>query len=184
MGMKEYIIKVDEDKKDIMGNCPLVEKPQELVRCKDCKWFSEKGFCKHPNGGAGNIRSENWFCADGERKGETEIIRCKDCKHFVAEGQPCKYHGMYISLKPDNYCTHGERRRSEMNDVGRILAGLKPCPFCGGKAGRRFHTEGVESPFECIITCADCGASLKVIDTTSNLKATQNLAIDKWNTRI
>lgn len=27
MGMKEYIIKIDEDKKDIMGNCPLVEKP-------------------------------------------------------------------------------------------------------------------------------------------------------------
>lgn len=40
----------------------------EIVRCKDCKWLSEKGFCKHPNGGAGNIRSENWYCADGERK--------------------------------------------------------------------------------------------------------------------
>ena len=40
----------------------------ELVRCKDCKWFSEKGFCKHPNGGAGNIRPSDWFCADGEWK--------------------------------------------------------------------------------------------------------------------
>ena len=40
----------------------------EVVRCNDCKWRSEKGFCKHPDGGAGNIRPENWFCADGERK--------------------------------------------------------------------------------------------------------------------
>lgn len=71
-----------------------------------------------------------------------------------------------------------------MNDVGRILDSLKPCPFCGGKAGRRFHIEGVESPFECIIECSDCGASLEVIDTANDLEATQNLAIDKWNTRI
>lgn len=42
----------------------------ELVRCKDCKWHSEKGFCKHPNGGAGNIRPADWFCADGERRSE------------------------------------------------------------------------------------------------------------------
>ena len=39
-----------------------------VVRCKDCKWYSEKGFCKHPNGGAGNIRPANWFCADGEKR--------------------------------------------------------------------------------------------------------------------
>lgn len=77
----------------------------------------------------------------------------------------------------------------EMNDVGRILDNLKPCPFCGGKAGRRFRIEGMGSPFECIITCADCGANLEVIDTANdlnanNLNATENLAIDKWNTRI
>lgn len=71
-----------------------------------------------------------------------------------------------------------------MNDVGRILDSLEPCPFCGGKAGRRFRAEGIESPFECIITCADCGANLKVIDTANDLNATENLAIDKWNTRI
>lgn len=71
-----------------------------------------------------------------------------------------------------------------MNDVGRILDGLKPCPFCGGKAGRRFRSEGLGLPFECIITCVDCGASLKVEDITNDLSATQNLAIDKWNTRI
>ena len=74
--MKEYIIKIDEDKKDIMGNCPLVEKPQELVRCKDCKYlidhygFMDDGYCE-------NMREtyylkfkpeDDWFCADGESK--------------------------------------------------------------------------------------------------------------------
>jgi hypothetical protein len=46
----------------------LLKEQPEIVRCKDCIWFSKKGFCKHPNGGAGNIRPESWFCADGERK--------------------------------------------------------------------------------------------------------------------
>lgn len=39
-----------------------------VVRCEDCRWYSEKGFCKHPNGGAGNVRPADWFCADGERR--------------------------------------------------------------------------------------------------------------------
>ena len=68
----------------------------------------------------------------------------------------------------------------EMNDVCRILDSLKPCPFCGGKARRRFIAY---EHFVCVITCADCGASLEVEDTANDLKTTQNLAIDKWNTR-
>ena len=84
----------------------------QIVRCKNCKhWDAKKNECH-------NINSymqykpcfKDWFCADGERKGETEIVRCKDCKHFCVEDQSCKYHGMYIPLKPDNYCAHGERR--------------------------------------------------------------------------
>ena len=63
----EYIIKVDEDKKDIMGNCPLEEKPRELVRCKDCKHGigDENVFvCRLKQLTAG----VDWFCADGERR--------------------------------------------------------------------------------------------------------------------
>ena len=56
--MKEWIVK------DTLNNKYV----QELIRCKDCKWFSEKGFCKHPDGGAANIRPADWFCADGERR--------------------------------------------------------------------------------------------------------------------
>lgn len=65
VGMKEYIIKVDEEKKDIMGNCPLVEKPQELVRCKDCKFFNDYFVeCEKNN----HTHGAAWFCADGEVK--------------------------------------------------------------------------------------------------------------------
>ena len=70
--MKEYIIKIDEDKKDIMGNCPLVEKPQELVRCKDCKKCDlpeeepyEDGYCSR----CGYVKMD-WFCADGRKRDE------------------------------------------------------------------------------------------------------------------
>lgn len=35
----EYIIKVDDEKRDIMGGMPLEEQPKELVRCKDCYYF-------------------------------------------------------------------------------------------------------------------------------------------------
>lgn len=46
----------------------LLKELPEIVHCKNCKWFSEKGFCKHPDGGAGNIRPADWFCADGKRR--------------------------------------------------------------------------------------------------------------------
>jgi hypothetical protein len=44
------------------------KRDEEIVRCNNCKWLSKKGICKHPDGGAGNIRPENWFCADGEER--------------------------------------------------------------------------------------------------------------------
>ena len=53
----------------------VIKKP--LVRCKDCKWlrYCETEDldlyldCDKPDGG-GIPRSEDWFCADGEREGE------------------------------------------------------------------------------------------------------------------
>ena len=65
--MSEYIVRETgypgTIKQEIVG---------ELVRCKDCRiWDAEKygyGWCKY------NARTthENWFCADGERKGEED----------------------------------------------------------------------------------------------------------------
>lgn len=65
----EYIIRVDDEKKDIMGNMPLQDKPQELVRCKDCEYSYTEGFVhphliceKHPEL---EPIPDDWFCADG-----------------------------------------------------------------------------------------------------------------------
>lgn len=64
--MKELIIKVDEEKMDIEGNAPVVDGPQELVRCKDCKHstVSENGLIKCGH----TFRTANFFCADGEKR--------------------------------------------------------------------------------------------------------------------
>ena len=65
MGMKELIIKVDEEKMDIEGNAPLVEKPQELVRCKDCKKHYNELKCR-----CGGYTPNDWFCAGGTAKND------------------------------------------------------------------------------------------------------------------
>ena len=42
----------------------MLNRKQELVRCKDCKWNNGYTGCDKyllPHGG-------DWFCADGERK--------------------------------------------------------------------------------------------------------------------
>ena len=49
----------------------------DIVRCRECRWlrYCETEDlnmfldCDHPDGG-GIPRSEDWFCADGEREGE------------------------------------------------------------------------------------------------------------------
>ena len=62
--MKEYIIKVDDEKPDIMGNMPLVEKAKELVRCKDCRMNNQ---CSIQFKFADADNPGDWFCANGHR---------------------------------------------------------------------------------------------------------------------
>ena len=70
--MKEYIIKVDENKKDVTGGMPLMDRPQELVRCKDCKHYRYYGLSEETVSECKIDHCENpdtdWFCADGERR--------------------------------------------------------------------------------------------------------------------
>ena len=68
VGMKEYIIKVDENKKDVTGGMPLMDKPKELVRCKDCKKRYTR-FCPDVDS---PTRADDWFCADAEERSKTE----------------------------------------------------------------------------------------------------------------
>lgn len=72
VGVKEYIITVDESKPDIMGSVPLIEPPKELIRCKECihwdKGHTEEcdnldSVCFH-NGWC----KPDWFCPNGKRR--------------------------------------------------------------------------------------------------------------------
>lgn len=70
--MKEYIVQaITQETIDAFD----AHNAQELIRCKDCKWYQEgididgKPFTRCN----GNVRvygqtKPNWFCADGERK--------------------------------------------------------------------------------------------------------------------
>lgn len=88
-----------------------------------------------------------------------------------------------------------ERKQMGMNDVGRILDSLKPCPFCGGKAGRRFHIDMTYVYDECIIECMQCGARIETkgllfppepegTDGKQRLCEMEKKAIEKWNRRV
>lgn len=66
--MKEYIIKVNEEKKDIMGNYYLVEPPKELIRCKDCRYY-DFGLCDNvPTNTMPRPREEEFYCADAKQR--------------------------------------------------------------------------------------------------------------------
>ena len=77
MGMiHEYIIKVDDSKKDIMGGMPLVEQAKELIRCKDCMYWKQEfdkenhWIClQHSFNGKVMQTTPDFFCADGMQKG-------------------------------------------------------------------------------------------------------------------
>ena len=61
MNMTEYIVEMKPNDKGI----PVPTAKQELVRCNDCKHNSPFGCKKH-----NVIVSDDFFCADGERKND------------------------------------------------------------------------------------------------------------------
>lgn len=67
---EQHIDELIEDFYIVPKSTPLAD-AVEVVRCADCEYFSEPGWCENPNTFAiltrGNT-SPNWFCADGKRK--------------------------------------------------------------------------------------------------------------------
>lgn len=66
--MKEYIIKIDDSKPDIMGSVPLIDKPVELIRCKDCSYYDPEWVDEECRLFRDFTTEPNWFCADGEKR--------------------------------------------------------------------------------------------------------------------
>lgn len=67
----ECIIKFDEEESDYMGAHLLMDSPKQLIRCKDCKHHFVVGenvrysLCDLNHN---KYQSDDWFCADGERR--------------------------------------------------------------------------------------------------------------------
>jgi len=62
--IREYIIKISDE---IMEE-EIADRPQELVRCKDCKYRREIPVMGNIVCVDNSVHSPDWFCADGERK--------------------------------------------------------------------------------------------------------------------
>lgn len=48
----------------LLADAPTVD-AVEVVRCKDCKWYSDDYCCQF-----GDDYGDDWYCADGERREE------------------------------------------------------------------------------------------------------------------
>lgn len=58
-----------EHEKLLDKKIPLITNGQEVVRCKDCKWYDERfSICDD----CGLPREQTFFCADGKRKNEDD----------------------------------------------------------------------------------------------------------------
>lgn len=74
VGMKkEYIVELREEEADELMDEHWVS---ELVRCKDCKnavvYDGNEVICTHIDSNGNDKHSNDWFCADGERREENE----------------------------------------------------------------------------------------------------------------
>ena len=53
------------------------------------------------------------------RKVNMEIVRCRDCKHYEIHKpkvlENCERNGYIIPMKPDDFCSYGERK-NEVNE--------------------------------------------------------------------
>lgn len=86
--MKEYIVFVEDDDRDYDEVfIHYIRRQDELIRCKDCKYFS----CEHSDNGCVEHLYAEW----------TEMW-CN--KHFDKEA------GEYLTVFEDDYCSWAERK--------------------------------------------------------------------------
>ena len=72
--IREYIIKISDE---IMEE-EIADRPQELVRCKYCKyWLPMNRFVPDYHPGRGQcelncwVRDFDWFCGDGKKRNDS-----------------------------------------------------------------------------------------------------------------
>lgn len=60
-----------------------------------------------------------WLIENAPTVDATLVIRCNFCKHYDAKYENCEFHsnppgffdpGLDVEMKPDDFCSYGERR--------------------------------------------------------------------------
>ena len=87
---------------------------QKIIRCKDCKYFSQNDrWCERYECGDGDRLicwdlGEDGFCSKAE-----ERIYCKDCKYSI-DNDYCLFStadmGEINKMDADDFCSRGERK--------------------------------------------------------------------------
>lgn len=61
-----------------------------------------------------------WYLVDVESIDAVPVVRCKDCKHYEIHKpkvlENCERNGYIIPMKPDDFCSYGERKDGDGND--------------------------------------------------------------------
>lgn len=82
--------------------------PDELVRCRDCKWYNSIG-CAIRVQDESDRPKEGDFCSFAERN--NKLIYCRDCKHkgspSTASGLPLYHCRLHVGslIYDDDYCS-------------------------------------------------------------------------------
>ena len=67
--------------------------------------------------GKSNVFLASMSLADVPSVDAVEVVRCKDCKHYenhkLKVYENCVRNERYIPMKPDDFCSYGERREGE-----------------------------------------------------------------------
>ena len=93
--MSEYIVKVEGQMPDAIFERELTE----IVRCRDCKWFTSEYWYEEERGfGLTEIICEPPDCGNP--------IRCATTYDSLTK----KYVPIHIITEPDGYCAWAERR--------------------------------------------------------------------------
>ena len=81
--MEEYVIQVYDDMstEDRKRLTSLVPVGQEIVRCKDCKYYTDVAMC--PCYHETLTKRADWFCADGRRKEQLLEYADQDTAYYA-----------------------------------------------------------------------------------------------------
>lgn len=69
----------------------------DIKSCRYCKRYRKDAWCKN---------------CHFEPKDMVEVVRCRDCRNaFNIESEwLCGMAGLNVGIKPDDFCSYGERR--------------------------------------------------------------------------